>query len=62
MTPDDLAKAVGSAAAQELMNALDRIKHCVGQLSDEQVWWRSHSGMNSIGNLLPTARPMRHKS
>ena len=52
MTPDDLAKAVGSAAAQELLNALDRIKHCVGQLSDEQVWWRSHPEMNSIGNLI----------
>lgn len=52
MTPDELANAVGIAAAQELMNALDRIKHCVGQLSDDQVWWRSHPGMNSVGNLM----------
>lgn len=52
MTADDLANAVGSAAAQEMTNAFNRIKHCVGQLSDEQVWWRSHPSMNRIGNLI----------
>jgi hypothetical protein len=29
-----------------------RIKHCLDQLSDAQVWWRPHESMNSIGNLL----------
>jgi hypothetical protein len=33
-------------------SALERIKHCLGQLNDEQVWWRSHSWLNSIGNLI----------
>ena len=41
MTADELAAAVGAAAAHELESALDRIKHCLGQLGDEQVWQRS---------------------
>ena len=40
MTADELAAAVGAAAAHELDSALERIKHCLGQLSDEQVWRR----------------------
>jgi hypothetical protein len=53
MTADDLAAAVGAAAANELTSALSRIKHCLGQLNDEQVWWRSEPTLNSIGNLIP---------
>jgi hypothetical protein len=52
MTADDLAAAVGAAAANKLHGALARIEHCLGQLSDEQIWWRSRSDSNSIGNLL----------
>ena len=52
MTADELAAAVGAAAAHELDSALERIKHCLGQLSDEQVWQRSQPGLNSIGNLI----------
>jgi hypothetical protein len=52
MTADELAAAVGAAAAHELDSALDRIKHCLGQLSDEQVWWRPSPSLNSIGNLI----------
>jgi hypothetical protein len=52
MTTDELAAAIGIAAAHELASALDRIKHCLGQLDDEQVWWRSRSSLNSIGNLI----------
>jgi hypothetical protein len=52
MTADELAAAVGTAAAHELESALDRIKHCLGQLNDEQVWRRSRPGLNSIGNLI----------
>jgi Protein of unknown function (DUF1572) len=50
--PDQLATAVGTAAAQELTSALDRIKHCLAQLSDEQVWQCAHPSLNSIGNLI----------
>jgi len=52
MTADELAAAVGAAAAHELDNALDRIKHCLDQLNDEQVWQRSQPSLNSIGNLI----------
>jgi hypothetical protein len=52
MTADELAAAVGAAAAHELDSALNRIQHCVSQLTDEQVWLRSRPGLNSIGNLI----------
>jgi hypothetical protein len=52
VTADELAKAVGTEAANELTSALSRINHCLKQLNDEQVWWRSHPSLNSIGNLL----------
>jgi hypothetical protein len=32
--------------------ALAKIKHCLGQLTDEQAWWRSRPSLNSIGNLI----------
>jgi len=52
MTADDLATAVVAEPAKELTSALARIKHCLGQLNDEQVWWRSQPSLNSIGNLI----------
>lgn len=52
MTADELAAAVGTAAAHELDSALVRIKHCLGQLNDERVWRRSQPSLNSIGNLI----------
>jgi hypothetical protein len=52
ITTDELAGAVGAEAAQELTSALGRITHCLGQLSEEQVWWRSRPSLNSIGNLI----------
>jgi hypothetical protein len=52
MSADELAAAVGSEAGNELTSALGKIKHCLGQLTDEQVWWRSHRSLNSIGNLI----------
>src|SRR5438045_194443 len=52
MNADELAIAFGTAAAHELTSALNRIKHCLSQLTDEQLWWRPAPAMNSIGNLL----------
>jgi hypothetical protein len=52
MNADELAGAVGTEAAEELANALARIEHCLAQLSDEQVWWRSQPALHSIGNLV----------
>jgi len=52
MTSDELAAAVGTAAADELESAWKRIAHCLGQLTDEHVWHRSQPSLNSIGNLI----------
>jgi hypothetical protein len=52
MNPDELAAAVGSAAADELTSALGRINHCLSQLTDAQVWWRPQPSLNSVGNLV----------
>jgi hypothetical protein len=52
MTADELAAVVGTAAAHELESALNRINHCLLQLTDEQVWKRSRPGLNSIGNVI----------
>lgn len=47
-----LAAALAREAAHELDEAVLKITHCVNQLTDEQIWWRSRDDMNSIGNLL----------
>jgi uncharacterized damage-inducible protein DinB len=47
-----LAKVVGDELGHELGEAQDRIGHCLGQLSEEQVWSRPTEAMNSVGNLL----------
>lgn len=52
MTADELAKAVGHEAAVELADALAKIEHCLGQLSNDQIWWRPEPSLNSIGNLI----------
>lgn len=52
MHADELAATVAAEAAHELNTALARIKHCVAQLTEEQVWARPRPAMNSIGNLI----------
>lgn len=52
ITADQLATAVASEASHELSEALKKIRHCIGQLSEEQIWWRLDEGHNSIGNLI----------
>ncbi len=52
LTTDDLAAAVGTEAGNELTSAVGKIKHCLNQLTEEQVWWRSQPSFNSIGNLI----------
>jgi hypothetical protein len=50
------AMTLDAALVHELKARLgychDRIKHCVNQLDDRQVWWRPTDEMNSIGNIL----------
>ena len=39
-------------AGHYLGQYLDKISHCVGLLSEDEVWWRPAPGTNSIANLL----------
>jgi hypothetical protein len=48
----ELRLALNQAVADELDAALSRISHCLGQLTEEQVWLRPREDMNAIGNLL----------
>jgi hypothetical protein len=41
-----------AASRHRLAECVKKIKHCLGQLSDEQVWWRPHDSMNSIANVV----------
>ncbi len=51
-TLETLSNAVGNEARDELDGALRKIKHCVKQLTDDQLWWRPSESMNSVANLL----------
>jgi len=51
-TPDSLHRAVATEACDELDSALQIIRHCVDQLSDDQLWWRPAESMNSVANLI----------
>lgn len=48
----DLATAVIAESTNGLNNCVGKIRHCLGQLSEDQVWWRPHASMNAIGNLI----------
>jgi uncharacterized damage-inducible protein DinB len=45
-------EAFVAQARRRLAASRDRIKHCVEQLDDAQVWWRPQESMNSIANIL----------
>ncbi|MBC8876648.1 MAG: DUF1572 family protein [Planctomycetes bacterium] len=51
-TAEEIVEAVAGETTLCLDECLMRIRHCLGQLSDEQVWWRPYESMNSIGNLI----------
>ncbi|WP_165070953.1 DUF1572 family protein [Paludisphaera rhizosphaerae] len=49
---DAVARAFLIEARTRLDESVGLIRHCVGQLDEQQLWWRPREGMNSIGNLL----------
>ena len=51
-TTHELAAAVIGETTNCLDSCVAKIKHCLGQLTDEQVWWRPQEQLNSIGNLI----------
>ncbi len=50
------ADAIGAEfvrqSRRQLAASVDLIRHCVGQLDDDQVWGRPREDMNSVANLL----------
>src|SRR5689334_20239791 len=48
----ELREIFVAAIRQSLNEGLEKIQHCAAQLSDEQVWWRPRTEMNSIANLM----------
>jgi len=51
-TADELAEEIVRETQRCLDGCLERIGHCLRQLTDEQVWWRPQPEMNAIGNLV----------
>lgn len=53
MQPNPSVGAAYVAASRDrLARCVARIRHCLEQLSDEQVWWRPRESMNSAANLV----------
>ena len=52
MNANELATAVATEINRRLEASVGKVRHCVDQLSDEQLWWRPAESMNSIGNLI----------
>jgi uncharacterized damage-inducible protein DinB len=51
-TDANLAEAYLVEAGEQLAKATEVIRHCLGQLNDEQMQWRPNDSMNSVGNLV----------
>ena len=49
---DDIAQSLLCEARGELRSCQRKIRHCVAQLDEQQVWWRAGESFNSIANLL----------
>ena len=49
---EPLVAAFTEEAVACLQYGGNKIRHCLAQLNDDQVWWRPREEMNSIGNLL----------
>jgi hypothetical protein len=47
-----VAAAFGQESRKRLAACLKKIKHCLAQLSDDEVWWRPREAQNSIANLI----------
>ena len=50
--PNALSGVFATESRRQLAASVDLIRHCLGQLSDDEVWDRPRDDMNSIANLL----------
>lgn len=47
-----IGSALLSESRQTLAGAMKKIENCLGQLRDEDLWWRQHESHNSIQNII----------
>lgn len=52
LSPVEAISRINETVTVEMLVQRTKCKHCLSQLTDEQVWWRSHPSLNSIGNLI----------
>lgn len=52
MSDIELSQRVTSEFEHLLNESMRKICHCVGQLSDEQLWRKPDGDLNSVANLL----------
>jgi uncharacterized damage-inducible protein DinB len=53
MTDKNLGKEYISYCRNRLMKEyLPRVKRCLEELSENDIWWRAHETDNSVGNLI----------
>jgi uncharacterized damage-inducible protein DinB len=52
MATDIGTEYIGYCRRRLLHEYLPKITRCVEELSDDDIWWRSHETDNSIGNLI----------
>ena len=48
----ELADALIQGVRDEMAERLEKIMHCFGQLSEEDVWWRPFESHNALGNII----------
>jgi hypothetical protein len=48
----ELTDEFSRLSADLLDQSIAKIRHCVDQLNENQIWWRPDPSMNSIGNLI----------
>lgn len=52
ITAADVSNAFTADMAHLLDAPMKKIRHCLAQIDDTQVWWRPQESLNSIGNLM----------
>lgn len=49
---NEIAEEFIRESAYQFKDSFKRLFHCLGQLNDEQIWWRPDDKMNSAGILI----------
>ena len=49
---DSLACEISLQTIQLLDQSVVKLKHCLAQLDEDELWWRPQPELNSVGNLL----------